>query len=66
MKLSVELRRNDNGDFTAACLSLPGCISTGRTAQQARENLENAILGYLASVNNFVPSHLHKMLEYQS
>lgn len=66
MKLSVELRRNDNGNFTAACLSLPGCISTGRTAQQARENLENAILGYLASVNNFVPAHLHEMLEYQS
>ena len=66
MKLCIEVRCNDVGEFTAACLSLPGCVSSGRTAQQAKENLEEAIRGYLASVNNFIPAHLTEMLVYQS
>ena len=66
MKLCIEVRRNEAGEFTATCLSLPGCVSSGRTAQQAKENLEEAIRGYLASVNNFIPAHIHEMLEYQS
>ena len=66
MKLCIEVRRNYTDGFTAACLSLPGCVSSGRTAQQAKENLEEAIRGYLASMNNFIPAHLHEMLVYQS
>lgn len=66
MKLCIKVRRNDAGEFIAVCLSLPGCVSSGQTARQARENLEEAIRGYLASVNNFVPTHIHEMLEYQS
>jgi len=66
VKLCIKVRRNDVGGFTATCLSLPGCISVGLTAQQAKESLEEAIRGYLASVNNFVPAHLHEMLVYQS
>ncbi len=65
MKLCIEVRRNDAGEFIAVCLSLPGCVSSGRTAREARENLEEAICGYLASMNNFIPDHLHEMLEYQ-
>ena len=66
MKLCIEVRRNDAGEFVAVCLSLPGCVSSGLTDQQARENLEEAIRGYLASMNNFIPDHLHEMLVYQS
>ncbi len=66
MKLYIEVRRNDEGGFTAACPSLPGCVSSGLTVQQAKENLEEAIRGYLASMNNFIPAHLHEMLVYQS
>lgn len=66
MKLCIKVRRNDLGEFTATCPSLPGCITTGGTAQQAKKNLEEAIRGYLASVNNFVPARLQTTLEYQS
>ena len=66
MRLCIKVRRNDVGGFTATCMSLPGCVSSGLTAQQAKENLEEAIRGYLASVNDFVPAHLHEMLVYQS
>ncbi len=66
MKLCVRLRRNERGRFIASCPSLPGCVSSGLTEQQARENLQDAIQGYLASVNEFVPERIQEVLEYQS
>lgn len=65
MKLCIRMRRNQRGEFTASCPSLPGCVSSGRTEQQAKQNLEEAIRGYLASVSNFVPEHINQVLEYQ-
>ena len=66
MKLYVKIWRNDSGEYVAACPSLPGCITTGRTSEEAKERLEDAIRGYLASVNKFVPARLHEMLEYSN
>jgi len=65
MRLCVRIRPNEQGGFTAICPSLPGCTSSGQTEQQAKTKLEEAIRGYLASVNNFVPAQLDKVLEYQ-
>ena len=50
----------------ASCPSLPGCGSSGRTEAQARDNLQDAITGYLASVNEFVPARIQEVLEYQT
>ncbi len=66
MRLCVRLRRSERGRFIASCPSLPGCVSSGQTEQQARDNLQEAILGYLASVNDFVPERIQEVLEYQS
>jgi len=66
MKLCVRIRRSEGGKFLACCPSLPGCVSSGQTEEQARERLQEAIRGYLASVNNFVPQHIHQVLEYQA
>ncbi len=66
MRLYVRILRNEQGGFTASCPSLPGCVSTGQTEQQAKIKLEEAIRGYLASINNFVPAQLDKVLEYQA
>lgn len=41
----------DEGErFVAECVDLPGCISEGRTADEALENLKDAARGYLASL----------------
>jgi len=66
MKLCVRIRRNERGRFVASCPSLPGCVCSGPTEEKARESLQDAIRGYLASVNNFVPEQIHEMLEYQA
>jgi predicted RNase H-like HicB family nuclease len=66
MKLCITIRQNAQGGFIAACTSLPGCVSAGKTEQQARESLQEAIRGYLASVSNFVPEQIQEVLEYQT
>ena len=63
MRVCVRSRQDERGGFVASCPSLPGCITVGQTEQQARESLQRAIRGYLASVNNFVPEHIHQVLE---
>jgi len=58
MKLAVRIVRNGLGGYTAVCTSLPGCYTRGSTVEEAREKLDEAIRGYLASLNNFVPESL--------
>ena len=58
MTLHISIRSCETGGFLAACPSLPGCMTRAQTREEARRKLGEAILGYLASVNNFVPDHL--------
>jgi len=58
MKLAIRIADNEHGGFTAVCPSLPGCRSMGGTREEAKEKLNEAILGYIAAVNNFVPENL--------
>lgn len=58
MKLSVRVFRNEQGGFTALCPSLPGCMCQGETRDEAYEKLDDAIRGYIAAVNNFVPDNV--------
>jgi predicted RNase H-like HicB family nuclease len=55
---------SDRGGYMAACPSLPGCMTRGSTREEARTKIGEAIVGYLAAVNNFVPDNLpHKVVE---
>jgi predicted RNase H-like HicB family nuclease len=55
MKLTIRILRNEDGGYTAVCPTLPGCVSQGPTREQATDRLDEAIRGYIAAVNNFVP-----------
>lgn len=55
MKLAVRIYLNEQGCFTAVCPSLPGCCCRGKTHDEARKRIDEAIRGYIAAVNNFVP-----------
>ena len=59
MKLCVKIRQNDRGQYTAACPSLPGCMTSGHTREEAEQRLDEAIRGYLAAACNFVPERVH-------
>ncbi len=41
---------DEDGYWVAECPSLPGCISQGKTKQEALENIREAIKGYIAAL----------------
>jgi predicted RNase H-like HicB family nuclease len=47
MKLPVTLERDESGMIVAECPAIPGCVSQGRTEDEALANIREAILGCL-------------------
>jgi predicted RNase H-like HicB family nuclease len=45
MKLIVTLERDETGVIVAECPAIPGCISQGRTEEEALANIREAIQG---------------------
>lgn len=43
MKLIVTLERDETGVIVAECPAIPGCISQGRTEEEALANIREAI-----------------------
>lgn len=50
MKYRTVIEQDEDGIFIAKCPSLPGCISQGKTRQEAVKNIQDAIKGYLESL----------------
>lgn len=48
MKLLVAMYQDEDGVFIAECPSIPGCVSQGRTEQEAEANIRDAIRECLA------------------
>ena len=58
MKFRVIIEADEDGVFVAEVPSLPGCISKGRTREEAVENVKEAITAYLVSLASPVlPGH---------
>lgn len=47
MKLHVRIERDEAGYFVAEAPALPGCLSQGKTREEAIENIHEAIEGWL-------------------
>jgi predicted RNase H-like HicB family nuclease len=43
MKLSVTVDRDEDGVWVVECPSIPGCVSQGKTKEQAIKNIKEAI-----------------------
>jgi len=50
MKFRILIEPDEDGVFVAECPSLPGCISQGKTREEALGNIKDAMTGYLASL----------------
>ncbi|HET7145549.1 MAG TPA: type II toxin-antitoxin system HicB family antitoxin [Anaerolineales bacterium] len=46
----VIIYSGEDGYFVAECPSLPGCISQGKTKEEAVSNIKEAIDGYIAAL----------------
>ncbi|MBS4028892.1 MAG: type II toxin-antitoxin system HicB family antitoxin [Ignavibacteriales bacterium] len=43
MKFTVTFSQDEDGMFIAECPSIPGCVSQGKTQQEAEKNIQDAI-----------------------
>lgn len=43
MKFMITLTRDEDGMLIAECPSIPGCVSQGRTEEEAEANIREAI-----------------------
>jgi len=50
VKFCVLIEEDEDGAFVAQVPSLPGCISQGKTRDEAMRNIKEAISGYLESL----------------
>ena len=50
MKYRIIIEQDEDGMYVAECPALPGCISQGKTREEALENIRDAIKGYLESL----------------
>ena len=50
MKFRVLIQRDEDGMFVAEVPTLPGCISQGKSRDEAVRNAEEAVRAYLASL----------------
>jgi antitoxin HicB len=50
MRFRVIIEPDEDGVFIAECPALPGCVSQGKTRDEAMANIRDAIEGYLASL----------------
>ncbi len=48
MKFLITIAQDEDGMFVAECPSIPGCVSQGRTAEEAERNIQDAIQECLA------------------
>ncbi|MGI6589852.1 MAG: type II toxin-antitoxin system HicB family antitoxin [Candidatus Iainarchaeum sp.] len=62
MDYEVLLYKDEKGVFIAECVDLPGCISDGKTKQEAITNIREAILAYLESIKKET-NELHSKAE---
>jgi predicted RNase H-like HicB family nuclease len=47
MKLSITLERDETGMIVAECPAIPGCVSQGKTEEEAVANIREAIIACL-------------------
>ena len=47
MRFTVVLEKDEDGIYVATVPALPGCISDGRTVEEAMSNIKEAILGFI-------------------
>ena len=43
MKFTITLTRDEDGMYVADCPSIPGCVSQGKTEEEAQANIRDAI-----------------------
>ena len=52
MRLQIVIEKDKSGYYVAEVPALPGCVSQGRTPSEAKNNIREAIHGWIAVMND--------------
>ncbi|MGB0564473.1 MAG: type II toxin-antitoxin system HicB family antitoxin [Spirulinaceae cyanobacterium] len=56
MKINAIIHPAEEGGYWAEVPALPGCITEGETLEEVKQNLQDAITGWLAVANSLKPA----------
>ncbi len=51
MKYKVVISEGEDGWYVVECPTIPGCVSQGKTVEEALENIKDAMYGCLEVLN---------------
>ena len=51
MNVIIVIEQDETGYYTAEVPALPGCVSQGKTPEEARTNIKEAIEGWIEVMN---------------
>ena len=54
MKYKVVISEGEDGWYVVECPSIPGCVSQGKTVEEALENIKDAMYGCLEVLNEHI------------
>lgn len=63
MKLHIKIEQDEKGYFVAEVPALPGCLSQGKTKEEALENVKEAITGWFEVMESKVKFNKEKAVE---
>ncbi|MBI1821160.1 MAG: type II toxin-antitoxin system HicB family antitoxin [Nitrospirae bacterium] len=63
MKLHIVIEKDEAGYYSAEVPALPGCLSQGKTREEAIENIKEAIGGWLEVMESKQKLDLSKLVE---
>jgi len=63
MKFKVVIEKDDTGYYVAEVPALPGCFSQGKTIEEVKKNIKEAIIGWLEVMNKRIKKDHKRILE---
>ena len=63
MKFKVVIEKDETGYYIAEVPALPGCFSQGKTLEEAKKNIQEAIKGWLEVMNKKAKQRKAKLVE---
>lgn len=63
MRFNVKIEKDESGYFVAEVPALPGCFSQGKTIQEVKENIREAMEGWLEVMNEKAQHEAKELIE---
>lgn len=63
MKFTVIIEKDESGFYVAEVPALPGCLSQGKIFEEAKQNIKEAIEGWLEVMKNRVNFRMFRKVQ---